>query len=50
VDGRLTVIGVLSQSDCMGKTTYQQVTASMLSHRDFSWGTLSKRQPIIVYE
>lgn len=50
LNGRLSVVGVLSQSDCMGKTTYQQVTASMLAHTDFHWGPLTKRQPSIIYE
>ena len=50
LNGRLTIVGVLSQSDCMGKTTYQQVTESMLAHRDFLWGPVSKREPSIIYE
>lgn len=50
LNGRLVIVGVLSQSDCMGKTTYQQVTESMLAHGDFTWGPLTKRQPSIIYE
>ena len=50
LNGRLTIVGVLSQSDCLGKTTYQSVTESMLAHTDFNWGRLSKRDAVVIYE
>lgn len=49
-DHRYIIVAVLSQSDCMGTTTYERVSHDALAMTDFTWGPLSKRIPHIVKE
>ena len=47
---QIVIVGVLSQSDCMGTTTYQAVTPKLISDHQYSWEPLTKRVAIIVKE
>lgn len=41
--GQLFILGVLSQSDCRGNTTYQKVSGQTLLASQFHWGPLEPR-------
>lgn len=49
-NGRLMILGVLSQSDCQGKSTYQRVSQHSLAMEHFDWGPITKRQAVIIKE
>ena len=49
-NGQLFILGVLSQSDCLGQTTYQRVSQQTLAHEDFHWGALQKHHAHIIKE
>jgi len=47
---QIFIIGVLSQSDCMGTTTYQAVNPTMIVDQKYNWGPLVRRVATIVKE
>lgn len=49
-NGQLYILAVLSQSDCLGQTTYQRVSRQTLAHEDFHWGPIQKHHAYIIKE
>ncbi len=46
----LVITAVLSQSDCLGNSTYQRVALTQLHSEHFNWGPLQKRIALVVKE